>query len=144
MEEIITEGKLKLSIKSTFIALIPKLDHPSSFDDFKPIASCNCLYKMHSKIIAMRLMPLLSNYITQEQFGFVKERLIHEAIGATQEGIHTIKTHRKEVAVFKIDLSKSFDKVSWLFLHLLLLHIGFELQIIKWIMTCVTQCPLLF
>lgn len=39
--------------------------------------------------------------------------------------------------VFKIDLSKAFDIVSWLYLHLLLLHIGFELQIVKRIMAYV-------
>jgi hypothetical protein len=51
MEEIITEGKLKLNINSTFIALIWKSNCPSSFDDFKPIALCIFLYKIHSKII---------------------------------------------------------------------------------------------
>jgi hypothetical protein len=82
MEEIRTEGKLKLSINATFLALIPKSYYPSSFDDFRPIVLCNCLYKIHSKIIVMRLKTLLSNYISQEQFGFLKGKLIHEAIGA--------------------------------------------------------------
>jgi hypothetical protein len=34
--------------------------------------------------------------------------LIHEAIGALQEGLHTIKNKKKDVSVFKIDLSKAF------------------------------------
>jgi len=86
----------------------------------------------------MWLKPLLSNYISQEQFGFLKGRFIHEAIGSTQEGIHTIKTQEKEVSLVKIDLSKSHNRLSWLYLQLLLLHIGFELQVVKWIMACVT------
>lgn len=86
IEEIKIERKLKLNINSTFIALIPKSDFPSSFDDFRPIALCRCLYKIHSKIIAMRLKPL----------SFLKGRLIHEAISAAQEGIPTIKTQKQK------------------------------------------------
>jgi hypothetical protein len=37
------------------------------------------------------LKPLLSIYISQEQFSFIKVRLIHESIGVAQEGLHTIK-----------------------------------------------------
>jgi hypothetical protein len=105
---------------------------------FRPIMLCNCLYKIVANIIAMRLKPLLSNFISQEQFRFLKGKLIHEAIRSAQEGIHTIKTQKKSMLVFKIDLSKAYDRVSWLYLCLLLLHIGFELQVVKWIMACVT------
>jgi hypothetical protein len=42
--------------------------------------------------LLMRPKPLLSNYISQEKFIFLKDRLIHEAICAAQEGINTIKT----------------------------------------------------
>jgi hypothetical protein len=41
------------------------------------------------------------------------------------------------MAAMKIDLSKACDRVSWLYLHLVLLHIGFSLHVVKWIMSCV-------
>lgn len=31
---------------STFIALIPKIDHPISFHDYRPIFLCNFIYKI--------------------------------------------------------------------------------------------------
>jgi len=34
----------------------------------------------------------------------------------------------------KINLSKAYDQVSWLYFRLLLLHVGFELSMVKWIM----------
>jgi hypothetical protein len=64
---------------------------PTSFNDFRPIALCNCLYKIIAKIIATRLKPILASSISVEQFGFLKGWLIHEAIGSMQEGIHSIK-----------------------------------------------------
>jgi hypothetical protein len=91
------------------------------------------------KIIALRLKPILSGIITSEQFGFLKGRLIHEAIGFAQEGIHTIKMQRKPVSVIKLDLSKAYDRVSWLYLRLLLLQIGFDLLVVNWVMSCVSS-----
>jgi hypothetical protein len=40
--------------------------------------------------------------------------------------------------MIKLYLSKAYDRVSWLYLHLLLIHIGFSLPLVKWIMGCVT------
>jgi hypothetical protein len=65
--------------------------------------------------------------------------LIHEAISLAQEGLHSIKIHKKSVSVIKLDLSKAYDRVPWLYLHLLFLNIGFDLPLVNWIMSCVTM-----
>jgi hypothetical protein len=52
--------------------------------------------------------------------------------------MHTIKTQKHPIPILKIDLSKSYDRVSWLHLRLLLLHIGIDLSVVKWIKCCVT------
>ena len=68
-------------INSTFIALIPKKDLPTDFDDFRSISICNCLYEIIAKVISMRFKVILSRCISSEQFGFLEGRQIHEAIG---------------------------------------------------------------
>ena len=45
------------SLNSTFISLIPKIEHPVSFTDFRPISLCNLVYKLISKVAALRLEP---------------------------------------------------------------------------------------
>eukprot|EP00253_Pinus_taeda_P023209 PITA_23209 len=60
IEECRETGTMYNAINSTFIALIPKSDSPSSFDDYRPIPLCNVLYKIISKIIANRIRPILS------------------------------------------------------------------------------------
>ena len=57
------------------------MDNPKSLHEFRPISLCNYIYKVISKVIAWRLKDLLSEHITGEQFGFLKGRQIHEAIG---------------------------------------------------------------
>jgi hypothetical protein len=61
---------MSIAFNATFIALIQKAYNPSSFEDFKPISLCNCIYKIIAKIIAMRVKSLLANTISQEQFVF--------------------------------------------------------------------------
>eukprot|EP00253_Pinus_taeda_P030972 PITA_30972 len=128
--EVVEESRLKGVIyrpfNSTFISLIPKKDDPESFEDFRPISLCNCIYKIISKVIALRIAPILSRNISMEQFGFLDGRQIHEAIGVAQEVIHSVKMKKKKGFVLKIELSKAYDRISWLYLRMLLTHVGFS------------------
>jgi len=81
MEDTRTSRRIPASFNSTFISLIPKVDNPSSLNDFKPISLCNYIYKVVTKMIADRLKRVLSEHIIEEQFGFLQGRMIHEAIG---------------------------------------------------------------
>ena len=131
-------GRILACFNSTFIALIPKVDNPLSQNDFRPISLCNCIYKVVSKVIASIFKRVLLEHISKEQFGFLEGRLIYEAIGVAQEGIHSMKVKNIKGSIFKIDLAKAFDKVSWLYIRLLLTHLGFDIALIRWIMSCFT------
>lgn len=112
VEESRTLHWLLPSLNSTFIALIPKEENTSSLDKFCPIALCNVIYKVISKVIANRLKPLLPLLISLEQSGYVEGRQILDGIILTHEIIHSLK-HSKQVGmILKIDLSKAFNKLS--------------------------------
>jgi len=38
-------------------------------------------------------------------------------------------------AFMKIDLTKPCDRVSWIYIRLLLIHIGFEVPFVNWVMS---------
>eukprot|EP00253_Pinus_taeda_P033651 PITA_33651 len=139
VEDSRRRGRISSAIKSTFIALIPKTDNPISFDDFRPISLCNCLYKIIAKIIANRLKPILSQHISSEQFAFLHHRQIHEAIATAQKLMHTLQIKKQKGMILKVDLSKAFDRTNWLYLRMLLTHLGFPYDFIKWMMSCITD-----
>ena len=72
IEDSRTSRWIPASFNSTFIALIPKLDNPLTLNDFRPISLCNCVYKIISKVIALRMKSILSEHISDEQFGFLE------------------------------------------------------------------------
>ena len=59
-------GRVTSSLNYTFLSLIPKKDKPNSFVDFRPISLCNLVYKLITKIIALKLKPHLDKSISQE------------------------------------------------------------------------------
>ena len=78
------------SLNTTFIALIPREEHSMTPDKFRPIALCNVIYKVISKVIANRLKPLLPGLISPEQSGYVEGRQILDNILLAQEMIHSL------------------------------------------------------
>lgn len=133
--------KIPTAIKSTFIALIPKSDKPTSFNDFRPILLCNCLYKIMAKILANRLKPILSAHISPKLFAFLQQRQIHEAIRTAQELLHSVQSKNLKGVILKVDLSKAFNRASLLYICMLLTHLGFPYMFIKWIMSCISDVP---
>jgi hypothetical protein len=61
----------------------------------------------------------------------------------SQEALQNIKSRKLKSVVLKIDLSKSYDRVSWLYLCLLSTHLGFVVPFIRWIMCCITTVSFL-
>ena len=94
---------------------------------------------MVTKVIVERLQPKLYEVVSMEQFGFMSNRHILDAIGVTQECLHTTKTKNLISIVMKIDLDKAYDKVNWDFLRLVLLQIGLHVEVTNWIMGCVSS-----
>jgi hypothetical protein len=53
------------SINSSFITLIPKVDSPSTPNDFRPISLLNSVLKIITKLLANRLQKVILNWFTK-------------------------------------------------------------------------------
>eukprot|EP00253_Pinus_taeda_P006105 PITA_06105 len=127
------------SLNSTFIALVPKEATSNKPEKYRPIALCNVIYKLISKVISNRLKPLLPLLISPEQTGYVEGRQIMDDIILSNEVIHSLKMLKKPGMLLKLDLSKAFDKLSWNYIHKMLLAFGFNATWTRWIMSLITS-----
>ncbi|KAK7244397.1 hypothetical protein RIF29_39218 [Crotalaria pallida] len=129
------------AINSTLLVLIPKLDPPENASQFRPIALCNVIYKCITKILANRMKPFLSSWISPYQAGFVPGRNIQDNIVIAQELTHTMKNMRGRVGYMsiKIDLEKAYDSISWIFIKNCLLEIDLPTAFIDLIYNCISS-----
>ena len=67
---LLNTGSIPPSINRTFITLIPKVKSPVRVSDYCPIALCNILYKLISKVLANRLKKFLPSIISESQSVF--------------------------------------------------------------------------
>ena len=68
------KGKMGGATNSTFLALIPKEANPSSIKRFRHISLCNASYKIFSKVLSLRLKPIIYSLIPPNQGGFISSR----------------------------------------------------------------------
>lgn len=108
----------------TNVTLIPKISCPTKPSQFRPIACCNVLYKLISKLLMLRLQGV-GDIIDQARDGFIpNKQLIENVVLATE----LVKGYERDSmtpkCMVKIDLREVYDYVEWSFLQSMLLNIG--------------------
>ncbi|XP_062014154.1 uncharacterized protein LOC133730612 [Rosa rugosa] len=109
--------------------------------DLRPIALCNVIYKLCSKVIANRLKLILPQIISPFHSAFIPGRLITDNTWAANELAHFIHNKRagEEYMALKLDLSKAYDRLEWGFLQKVMERMGFAHSWVKMIMQCVSS-----
>jgi hypothetical protein len=112
-------------LNSAFITLIPKIDGAQYVTDFRPISLVHSFTKLVTKILANRLAGRLQQMVSPNQSAFIIKHCIQDnfmLVQQTGQFLHHQKQHR---ILFKLDISKAFDSVSWAFLLEILKKMGF-------------------
>jgi hypothetical protein len=76
------------AINNSFITLIPKVNSPTSINDFWPISLLNCVVKIITKLMGDRLQSLIIPLVHQNQYEFIKTRTIQDCLAWSFEYIH--------------------------------------------------------
>ncbi|XP_026419847.1 uncharacterized protein LOC113315813 [Papaver somniferum] len=133
-------GFLVQQLNNTIVSLIPKVQIANKPKYFRPIALCNTVYKIISKIIALRMKKHIAKIISPMQSAYVSGRLISENICLVQEIVQSMK--RKEGLgghlALKMDMSKAFNRLEWSFLLDILKQFGFSEKFRQFISQCIS------
>ena len=87
-------GSIPPSINRTFTTLIPKDKIPVRVSEYRPIALCNILYKLISKVLANRLKNILPSIILEFQSTFKSSKAIFDNILVAFETLHHMKNQK--------------------------------------------------
>lgn len=121
------------------IVLIPKISYPKSLSNFRPISLGTILYKIILKTVANHFQKVLDWCIDQAQSVFVLMWLISNNFLLVYEVLHSFKrerTSKKGYMGLKLDMSKIYNRVEWLFLQEITLKIGFDWAWVAFILHC--------
>ena len=137
---VLNSGILPRNLNHTSISLIPKIKSPSKVFEFQPISLSNVLYKFMAKVLANRLKPMLPILISETQSAFMSKRLITNNILIAHKTLHYLKTKRTRKMGYmsmKLDMSKAYDQVEWVYLEKIMEKMGFNRKWINLIAICI-------
>ncbi|XP_074314480.1 uncharacterized protein LOC141649696 [Silene latifolia] len=140
VKEFFQSGQLLTQVNSTVLTLVPKKARPILVADFRPIACCNVVYKIISKVICNRLVPILRSIVSVTQSAFIKGRDIVYNILICHDLVRLY--NRKACSprcIMKVDLKKAYDSIEWQFIKQMLRALGFTDRMVIWIMVCVSS-----
>ena len=132
----LNSGSIPSSINRTFITLIPKVKSSSKVSEFRPIALCNTIYKLVSKVIANRFKKVLLIIISESQSAFQSNKAISNNIMIALEMLHHMKTQKSRRQI--LCPLKAYDQVEWSFLTNIMKKMGFCEAWISLIFNCVS------
>ncbi|XP_010462886.1 PREDICTED: uncharacterized protein LOC104743514 [Camelina sativa] len=137
--EFYQSGQLLKQWNSTLLTLIPKTPNASRMSEFRPIACCNTIYKVISKLLANRLKAVLPDLIANSQSAFIHGRLLVENILLAMELVegYNLKNITAR-GMLKVDLKKAFDSIHWEFITNTLKALNFPPHFVKLINECIT------
>ncbi|XP_048497994.1 uncharacterized protein LOC104907369 [Beta vulgaris subsp. vulgaris] len=121
-------GRLLKQVNDTTLCLIPKCDQPIDVTQFRPIACCNVLYKVISKMLCTRLKRVLPFLVNPVQNAFIEERVIFHKIFLCHDILkHYKRKHQPARCTVKVDLKKAYDSLNWQFIKELLISLKFPM-----------------
>ena len=131
--EMHTEGTLLQSMREGEIILLYKKKDPRDIRNYRPITLLNADYKILSKILVARLKPVMNDFISPAQTGFVPKRQIKEnSLLCKLIQAYLDETDEEGLFLF-LDLEKAFDRVSHEYLHKALEASGLGRDMLSWI-----------
>ena len=100
------DGRSIKKVNTTWVCLIPKIQHPKAIDDYKPISIVGSMYKIVAKLLSTRRREVIALLNEESQSAFVIHRQILDGLLVVNGSLQWLKRKRKPSALLKLDFQK--------------------------------------
>lgn len=107
--------------------------------NYRPISLITTELKLFAKVLVKRLELYVGKLIHPDQSGFLKGRLASDNVRRLCHIIYAAEADTVPAAVFTLDAQKSFDRVGWEYLWMVLEEFGFGKTFISMVKTLYTN-----
>jgi hypothetical protein len=120
-------------LNNALITLLPKKVGAIDLTDFRPISLVRSFARLLTKVLARRLAPKMPELVDGSQTAFIQGRCIQDNFMLVQASAKAMHSRREASLLFKVDIAKAFDSISWSFLLSVLRQRGFGPRWIRWV-----------
>lgn len=140
VQSVFNGGSIGKAANHTFLTLIPKRQAANRVEHFRPIALCNVIYKIITKILATRLKGSLNTIIHSAQLAFIPTRSIVDNCIINHEIMHYLSTRKGKIGymTIKVDMAKAYDMVEWDLLQAIIAAHGFNSEVNCILFECIS------
>jgi hypothetical protein len=119
-----------LKLNGALITLLPKKEIAELPSDFRPISLIHSFVKLVTKVLARRLRPHISHLVSGSQSAFIKKRCMQDNFLYVRNLARAYHRKKTSALLFKLDITKAFDSVSWEYLLEILTMRGFPAELV--------------
>jgi hypothetical protein len=113
-------------LNSASITLLPKVEASQGVKDYRSISLVHSFAKLVTNILANWLAGNLLQMVSLNQSTFIKKCFIQDNFMLIQQTTRFLHQPKQSHILFKLDISKVFDSVSWAFLIDVMRKSGFD------------------
>ncbi|GJU87842.1 putative RNA-directed DNA polymerase, eukaryota, reverse transcriptase zinc-binding domain protein [Tanacetum coccineum] len=106
------DGNIPRGCNSSFITLVPKTNGPLHIKDHRPTSLIGCLYNVIAKLLANRLVKVVSSVVSEVQMTFIKGRQIIDGPLMVNEILSWAGKNKERLFMIKVDFEKAFNTLD--------------------------------